>query len=302
MAVNQNSKDVAPAMIDLKQRSEEWHAFRLMHLGSSETPIILRTSFWESPFGLFLLKTGQKKPKKENAATNHGHEEEPWALDWYTNETGNFASPAVLEMRAWPEWMLYDDLQYLTPEVLSWSADGWSKRSKLAVEIKCPFEIEAHLQALEGTVPAEFYPQTQHALLVSGAERLDYVSYYPDHKIQGVVIPVSLDRDYVVGTMLPALDQFWGYVKKNDYPIPSGEHTFIGEAEIELAEKARIAFAMLKEAERTYETAKARLLGFCGPYAKSHVGKIDVIQTYRRGYSYDATVAPTITLSIKRHE
>src|SRR5882672_9174399 len=301
--INPNAtKIVPPTVIDLKQRSDAWFAYRLEHIGSSETPIILYQSFWDTPFSLFLKKTGQKNGNKDNRATDHGHANEGFAREWYTQETGNFVTPAVLEMAAWPEWMLFDDWDHLTPNVLSWSGDGYSKKFSLAVEIKCPFELEGHLEALEGKVPDEYWGQVQQALLVSGAGKLHYVSYYPEHKTPGVILTVTLDRDWVATQMLPALDKFWGWVKNKEFPIPKGEQTCTGDAEVALAEDARVAFAMWKEGERRYQQAKAKLMKFCGPYAKPHCGKIDIIQSFRKGYSYQADVSPTITLSIKRLE
>src|SRR5712671_2884064 len=89
---------IGPKIIDIEQRSDAWYDFRRTHIGGSDSPIIMRTSFWDTPFSLYLLKTGQKVNKKDNRATDHGHANEGFARQWYQEETGNFVNPAVLEM------------------------------------------------------------------------------------------------------------------------------------------------------------------------------------------------------------
>lgn len=296
--VNPATVSAPPEIVRLKQGSEEWHEFRKTHIGASEVPIILRKSRWSNPYALYLEKIGQKKRKQENDATSHGHENEPKARELYELQTGFFGAPAVLCMTDWPEWMLYIDYDHVKPEMLSCSADWYSatKKETRTAEIKCPYEIENHQLAREGTVPEEFWSQVQENLFVTQADVCDYVSFW-EGKI--VIIPVTLDQTYVCEKILPAVDQFCKWLK-DGYPLPEGEHDFHSPEHVAAGDEASKAFAMLKAAERRYEAAKTRLAEFCWPYRKSHVGPVDVVQTHYKASHREFDSPAYIKFEVKR--
>ena len=289
-----------PDKIELEPNTDAWLKFRHGVIGASDAPVIMRTSPFQDPFSLFLLKTGQKNDKKANAQQQHGHDNEPLARDAYTAQTGNFCAPAMLRMTAWPEWLVTELIvKNLEPGNLTVSCDGYAAKKRLTVEIKCPVEIGDHITAREGHIPDKYYPQIQHNLLVSDAVRCDYVSFFRDETI---VIPVGIDRKYCAEELIPRLDEFWGWVKTKKYPIPAKDsvHTFTEPAELEAAARAAASLAMLQEAEKRYNARKADLMKFCHPYAKSIIGDIECIQQYKKGYpvSYDAS--PSLSFTVRR--
>jgi putative phage-type endonuclease len=289
-----------PEKIDIAANSPEWLALRKKSIGASDSPVILRVSPFQEPFSLYLNKIGEKDDKKANEQQQHGHDTEAKALEAYIAQTGNFCSPVMLRMKEWPEWYLAKMFcDHLTPEILTVSTDGYSAKKRLTVEIKCPIEIGDHITAREGHVPEKYWPQLQHNLLVSDAVRCDYVSFFRD---ECIVIPVTLDRAYVAEELIPKLDEFWGWVKNKSYLIPAKDSvcTFEGEAELKLAQEAAEALAMMKAAEESFNAVKAKLMRYVFPYAKSIIGEIEVLQTYRKGSTYTVTQSPSLSFTIRR--
>lgn len=93
------------------------------------------------------------------------------------------------------------------------SMDGWNKEQKIGLEIKCP-GAKNHALAAEGKIPEEYYPQIQHQLFVSGAERIDYFSF--DGK-NGVTVPVFPNLAYILDYIIKAR-QFWHLVETDEEP------------------------------------------------------------------------------------
>jgi len=67
---------------------EEWLAEREKGIGASDVAAILGISFFDSPFSLWLKKTGQATPEPENVAMHLGHLLEPVVVQLWEEETG----------------------------------------------------------------------------------------------------------------------------------------------------------------------------------------------------------------------
>lgn len=64
----------------------QWHADRATGVGGSDVPVILGLSRWESPYGLWLIKTGRVTPDDAgNEFTEFGHRAEPMLADWFAD-------------------------------------------------------------------------------------------------------------------------------------------------------------------------------------------------------------------------
>jgi putative phage-type endonuclease len=66
------------AILKLVQGTAEWHEHRAQSRNASETPAVLGVSPWQTPYGLWLLRTG-RKVQKVTPAMQHGSELEPAA-------------------------------------------------------------------------------------------------------------------------------------------------------------------------------------------------------------------------------
>lgn len=177
----------------------DWHIWRSKGLGSSDASIIMNVSPYTSQHQLWMLKTGQAEPNEGNWATRRGTAMEPAARAHYELMHDVEMPPALLEHYELP-W-------------LRASMDGWNPTLKVGLEIKCP-GAKNHAIALDGKIPLEYFPQVQHQLFVSGADRIDYFSF--DGK-NGVTVPVYPNEKYIIDYVMKAR-RFWHLVETKEEP------------------------------------------------------------------------------------
>lgn len=76
-----------PIIIKPKDHAE-WLAEREKGIGASEVAAVVGLSPWETPYSLWLRKTGQVPPIEENFAMRRGHYLEDAVVQWWQDETG----------------------------------------------------------------------------------------------------------------------------------------------------------------------------------------------------------------------
>jgi putative phage-type endonuclease len=178
---------------------KNWEQWRNEGIGSSDAPVIMQRSPWKTPYQLWEEKTGLRTFESTNWATQRGHRMEPMA-------------------RAHIEFMLDREFppvlaEHPTFNFLRASLDGYCKETNTILEIKCP-GAEDHAKAREGNVPEKYYPQLQHQLLVTGAEKAIYLSFTESDNATVIVHP---DQVYLSEYFIEACD-FWNYVKTKEPP------------------------------------------------------------------------------------
>lgn len=144
-----------PTIVQLPQGSPEWLAYRRSRFNASESAALLGVSPWQTPYQLWLEKTG-KTDSKPNAAMLRGTELEPAARAAYEEQTGLVMQPLVLEAGRY-----------------STSLDGMTLDGDLVLEIKCPLRgtrSDLWRDVTAGAVPKHYLVQVQHQLMVSGAQ------------------------------------------------------------------------------------------------------------------------------------
>jgi putative phage-type endonuclease len=181
------------------QGSKAWHDFRAKHIGASEVSTVLGESDFQTPYQLWMIKTGQAEPVKSNWAMQRGTDAEPEIKRLYEELYNvNLVSP-VMEYSKWP--------------VLSASLDGYSSEIRLVVEMKYPSKAK-HELALQGLVPSTYRAQLQTQMLVAECDTAHYVSY--DGKEIAVVVvksdPIEQER------ILIACKEFWECVHTKTPP------------------------------------------------------------------------------------
>ena len=202
---------------ELEQNTQEWLNFRDLHIGTSDAPIIMGISPWKTPHTLWLDKIGAGEKEETNFYMNRGIDLEPIALQEYNKMTGFNCVPKIAVSS--------------TYDFLSASFDGFDIEKKCAVEIKCPGEKD-HLSAVEGTIPAKYYPQLQHQMFVSELQMIDYFSFDGQ---DGVIVKVPRDDQYIED-MLQKEFAFWGNVEsltapeKTDKDYIEGDDAWIAQA------------------------------------------------------------------------
>jgi putative phage-type endonuclease len=160
-------------IIRLKQTSPRWHKWRAKGIGGSDASAVMGESGWTSPDELLAEKLGLRTVE-ENERMARGRRLEPEARARYCREYGIKMTPVCVSHDEYP-W-------------LRASLDGWNDEHRLVLEIKCP-GYWTHVKALRGYVPDYYTAQVQHQLLVTGADRLHYASYFPDTDDSGRSFP-----------------------------------------------------------------------------------------------------------------
>lgn len=215
----------SPAIVQLTQGNPEWLAYRRGMRNASETPAVMGLSPWQTPYQLWLAKTG-RSDAKANAAMQRGTELEPLARTAYEARTGLVMQPLVLQAG------LY-----------SASLDGMTLAGDLILEIKCPMRgtrSDLWQDVLDGQVPEHYLLQVQHQLMVSGAD-LAHLWVFDGQR--GILHEVRPDPARMQAIQA-AWDAFAPFLE-HDTPPP------LGEADTAIREDAT-----WQQAARAYLTAK----------------------------------------------
>lgn len=222
-------------IIQLKQGSPEWLAYRLTMRNASETAAVLGLSPWTTPYQLWLLKTGRKE-QAVTPAMQHGMSMEPAARAAYEVQTGNIMQPLVMQ-----------------DGVYSASLDGITLDGDLIVEIKCP--VRGHDSTLwkevaNGAVPGHYAVQIQHQLMVSGAKQAHFWVF---DGAQGLLRTIERDE-----TAMQQVREGWGWFQgflDGDTPPPLTDADTVVRNDAGWADAAQ-AYAQAKKAS---EAADAEL-------------------------------------------
>jgi putative phage-type endonuclease len=161
-------------ILKLVQGTPEWHAHRAQSRNASETAVVLGVSPWQTPYGLWCLRTGRTKQEVTRPMLR-GAELEGAARAAYEAKTGLVMEPLVLQ-----------------DEGYSASLDGITLAGDLILEIKCPFKGQAselwHAVAI-GELPEHYWWQVQHQLMVSKAARAEVFVFDGAEGIVREVVP-----------------------------------------------------------------------------------------------------------------
>ena len=263
------------AILKLVQGTQEWHDHRARSRNASETPAVLGVSPFQTPYQLWLLKTGRAEQKR-TPAMRRGSELEPTARAAYELHTGQIMEPLVIQ-----------DGEY------SASLDGITLDGDLVLEIKCPMKgRDSELwQAVEqGTVPEYYGWQVEHQMMVSAAHRTHLWVFDGS---EGLLLEVAA-RPGRWPEIRQAWDTFVQFLD-SDTPPPLNERdtrvrgdpawTTAAEAYIAARQQAEVSAAKLEE-------AKAALVALTSHPSESGCG-VSVSQFWKRG-SVDYKKVPAL--------
>ncbi len=184
-------------LVDIVQGSNSWHQFRRLHIGASESSVLLGVNPWKTPLQLWEEKVmGWEEPM--NDKMKRGQEMEEPARAAYQLLTNTIVIPVVA---------VHDKYDYISA-----SFDGLTEDYKRGVEIKCG--KSSHKLAQSGECPPYYFTQCQAQMLVADLSELDYFSF--DGK-EGILLNIKRD-DELISQMLDIYAEFWDCVLSKTPP------------------------------------------------------------------------------------
>jgi putative phage-type endonuclease len=192
---------------------DEWHAVRRTGIGGSDIAAICGLNQWTSPLEIWLKKTGQPVPPRQDSilseAAEMGHELEPVIARRFTKKTGLpiYDNPGTLRLPDVP-WALVN-LDRTTVEA---GLPG-------VVELKSRSSYALH--DWEEDTPVDVQVQTQWQLLLTG-----WSFGYSAALIGGQrTIVHRIERDeQLINDLLAIGAEFWGWVETGTQPPLDGSH------------------------------------------------------------------------------
>lgn len=251
--------------IQIEQGSADWLALRKNYIGSSDASCIMGVSKWDTEYSLWCKKLDLVPEKQENSAMRRGKDLEPIARDLISKQIGVKFMPGVF----------VKDFQIA-------SLDGICQNNEFMVEIKCPGKDD-HDCALKLNVPAHYYPQLQHQLMVMDLKEMFYMSYTSESSVHFIV---NRDDAYCEKLLYKEL-QFWKYLETlenpplvdRDYESKDGHIWNTTTNELSSIRKELIRYHLLKEREE--ELKKILILESGG---KNCIGNgFKLSRSYRKG-------------------
>ncbi len=154
-------KNYSPIIIKPANR-EEWLKAREDGIGASEVAAVLGLSPWETPFSLWLRKTGQVPPLEENEAMHMGHLLEGIVVTLWEEKTGGRA------VKSSAKDIIYQDAEHpwrkVTPDRIAFQTSALTgKKEKILIEAKTSrseFDPE--------DLPIQYVCQCQYQMHVTG--------------------------------------------------------------------------------------------------------------------------------------
>jgi len=252
-------------IVRLVQGSPEWLAHRQGHRNASETAAVLGLSPYQTPYQLWLLRTG-RATQEVTAPMRHGTAMEPRAREAYEALTGNVMQPLVLV-----------DGEY------SASLDGMVFDGSLILEAKCPYqrrESKLWQEASCGQLVEHYQIQVQHQLMVSGSE-LAHVWVFDGQ--EGILLEVrpQPDRWSVIRN---GWDEFMKLVREDRPPaLTEGDKRVRDDAGWQQAAEEYIRMKRAAEAaEKFAEAAKVKLIGLASHCSETGCG-VTVTRFWKAG-------------------
>ena len=196
---------------ELKANREEYARWRSNKIGGSDVPIILNESPFETPYGLWLKKTG--RASNEFAPSLNAQ------LGIKYEDTMRSDIELKLDLDFKPQIFVHDVYSFLMT-----SLDGWNEETKTILEIKTVLGAPTYEKALEGKISESYISQVQQQLMVAGGEKsLFYVGklepFMGDYRIVDKILVEALPDKAHQERILAACLEFYHFMT-SDTPPP----------------------------------------------------------------------------------
>lgn len=191
----------------MEQGTEQWVKWRQGGIGASEIAAIMGLCPYNTPYDIWLVKTGRSRGFEGNSFTEHGKALEAKGRARYELTNMEDMPPACATHPKYP--------------ICIASLDGLRSDNKLILEIKCPKGRQTIDAALAGNVPEHYLAQVQYQLAVTGADMLHFFVYHEESQTDALV-EVTPDIQYQGKLVAAALD-FWNQYVLTDIAPPLTE-------------------------------------------------------------------------------
>lgn len=190
-------------LIDLVQRSPEWHNWRKSRICASDSPTILGLNPYATRYELWLEKLGMGKQKEINEAMQRGIDLEDEAREMLNKKTGWQFKPACVENIQDPLFAASLDGYYFCDHT----------DEKYICEIKCSGE-RIHNNVKHGGISEIYYVQVQHQLLITNADCCLFCNY---HDNDLAIVEIHSDKS-IQSRIIDEGKKFWDLVKNFEAP------------------------------------------------------------------------------------
>ena len=186
----------------------EWLALRSKYIGGSDAASVVGLNPFNSPFSLWMEKTGQKEPFEGNLATKTGTHLEPFIADLFEEQTGKKVrrENATLFNDAYP-WACANLDRVVVGE-------------DAGLEIKSVSSLSTRMFK-NGEYPPRFYCQCMHYLAITGKAKWYLAVLIGNSDFR--IFEIERDEDEIAALMAAEKDFWENHVLTKTPPPPDGE-------------------------------------------------------------------------------
>lgn len=199
---------MARKLINTKEIShEQWLTLRKNSIGGSDAGALMDMNPYQSPVSLYADKKGLSKDKETNEAMRLGNDLEDYVARRWMEKTGK-------KVRADNFMYQHDEYDFITANV---DRDVVGENSGLECKTMSGF---AKYDLESGEVPAQYYAQCQHYMMVKGYDKM----YLAILVFQRGIYCLEVERnEEFIKELLAAEIDFWtNYIEKDQMPAPDG--------------------------------------------------------------------------------
>ena len=199
---------MARKLINTKEIShEQWLTLRKKSIGGSDAGALMDMNPYQSPVSLYADKKGLSKDKESNEAMRLGNDLEDYVARRWMKKTEK-------KVRADNFMYQHDEYDFITANI---DRDVVGENAGLECKTMSGF---AKYDLENGEVPAQYYAQCQHYMLVKGYDKM----YLAILVFQRGIYCLEVERnEEFIKELLAAEIDFWtNYIEKDQMPPPDG--------------------------------------------------------------------------------
>lgn len=179
----------------------EWLEARKQGVGASEIGTILGVNPYDTPYQLWLRKTGRAPAVEENFLMKAGHYLESAIAQFCADETG----VEIVKQSAGDFIVVNQDRQFLrvSPDRYAWLPNSrHTKENKVIIECK-----STQKQVFEDDIPLSWFTQVMYQLGVCEMNQA-YLAWLTQGRDFGYK-HIAFDADFYNDVIVPAVEKFW---------------------------------------------------------------------------------------------